>query len=226
MTPLPRELATVLDAEPVEQRAFDWSRLAWDNQLHDLPDVRAVLGELPRAVNRAAAREAVLRELERDQVIGAFVVAMVWGYGNTGYGPSRVRWMLTGSKGAASYRAAVLRDEVTAKLRGAVDVVREDGAASAYAYMYGKGRVAYLGGAFFTKWLYFASAVDGVDAANAAPILDQRVVAWLTSAAGTHLRPDRTASYRTYLDLLDAWGGPFGRTRVQVEQAIFELTRA
>lgn len=92
--------------------------------------------------------------------------------------------------------------------------------------MYGDGRLKYLGGAFFTKWLYFVSAVDGVDAANAAPILDKRVTDWLRETAGIGIHPNRTKSYVRYLDLLEDWGGQFDRTRVQVEQAIFELTRS
>lgn len=175
MTQPPPELDAVLAAVPVEQRCFGWRRPAWENQLHDLPDARELLGRLPERVGRASTRDVVLRELDEGRVIPPFVAVMIWGHGTTGYGPSRVRWVLTGQKGVRSYHADVRREELTEKLGGAVEVVRGKGAAEAYAYMYGDGRLPYLGGAFFTKWLYFASAVDGVDAEDAAPILDQRI---------------------------------------------------
>ena len=41
------------------------------------------------------------------------------------------------------------------------------------------GRIKYLAGVFFTKWLCFASALAGADDPNAAPILDQQVHDWL-----------------------------------------------
>lgn len=226
MTPPPAGLAAVLRAGPAVQRPFTWSRLAWRNQMRDVSDVRDLLSALPAEVDRGTTRQAVLRELDQQRVIPAFVAAMVWGYGTTAYGPGRVRWVLTGHKGVQSYRAPVKRDEVTKKLRDAVDIVRNDGAAKAYAYMYSDGRLKHLGGAFFTKWLYFISAVDGVDAANAAPILDTRVTDWLREIAVIGIHPNRTKSYVRYLEVLDDWGDQYDRTRVQVEQAIFELTRS
>lgn len=140
------------------------------------------------------------------------------------YGRARVRSVLTGQRGRIAAEVPVL-PEVAEQLRSAVGVVRQQGAAKAYRFMYGPGRIRYLGGAFFTKWLYFASAVNGADSRDAAPILDKQVVDWLNENAEQQLRPDRTASYQAYLDLLGVWGSDHHRTRVQVEQAIFELSR-
>ncbi|TDC52919.1 hypothetical protein E1212_07180 [Jiangella ureilytica] len=226
MTPRPpAELAAVLAAEPTRQQTFFWSRSAWNNRMHDLPDVLQLLQDLPAEVDREVTREFVLRALQRDRVIPAFVAAMVWGHGTTGYGPTRVRSALTGQWGVASYQAPVRDAEVSSKLRGAVDVVRNEGAAEAYGYMYGAGRVKYLGGAFFTKWLYFVSAVDGVHGRDAAPILDTQVATWLRANGVMNLNPAKTKSYRDYLALLEVWGDRFGRTRVEIEQAIFGLAR-
>ncbi|HEX7351641.1 hypothetical protein [Brachybacterium sp.] len=85
----------------------------------------------------------------------------------------------------------------------------------------------HLGGAFFTKWLAFASMTGAVDGSEVAPILDKRVITWLRehTTPSEGLSTSRTPSYERYLELLDAWGGPFARTRTQVELAIFELTR-
>jgi len=107
--------------------------------------------------------------------------------------------------------------------------VRDDGAAEAFRLMNNEGKAKYLGGAFFTKWLSFASMVDSVGGPRVAPILDKRVRDWIASSTPMvqpfKLSTTSTADYRRYLELLDAWGGPYGRTRVQVEQSIFNLTR-
>ncbi|WP_218221868.1 hypothetical protein [Nesterenkonia sp. Act20] len=70
------------------------------------------------------------------------------------------------------------------------------------------------------------SAVDGPEVA---PILDKRVRDWIANhtADDDHVSLSTTSShdYLRYLELLDAWGSPLGRTRAQVELAIFELTR-
>ncbi|WP_284991009.1 hypothetical protein [Arthrobacter sp. efr-133-TYG-120] len=82
--------------------------------------------------------------------------------------------------------------------------------------------IKHLGRSYFTKWLYFASALEGPDDAAAAPILDDKITGWLDNE--TDLSLDKsTASYGRYLELLACWGEPYGRTRVQVEKAIFKL---
>ena len=87
--------------------------------------------------------------------------------------------------------------------------------------MNNEGHVKYLGPAFFTKWLYFASANNGPDDRNAAPILDRQVCIWMERYAGIRLNLYRTNHYARYVDLLTQWGDQYGRTPVQVEKAIF-----
>lgn len=221
---VPSSLATVLQAPAVRQQAFGWRRDAWAAPMHDLPDVLAMLTTLAGRVDRHTTRDLVLTELDADRVLSAFVAAMVWGHGTRGYGPTRVRQVLTGVNGRASLSAPV-RADVPSKLSDAVDIVRGEGPLGAYRFMYGAGRIKDLGDAFFTKWLYFTSALTGPDASEAAPILDKRVAVWLRDVANVKLRLGRSDSYRRYLELLDNWGSQYNRTRVQVEQAIFELTR-
>jgi hypothetical protein len=57
----------------------------------------------------------VHEELSAGRVLPAFVAAMIWGYGSTGYVPVRVRWVLTGVRGRAS-AAATIRPDVSEKL--------------------------------------------------------------------------------------------------------------
>jgi hypothetical protein len=80
-----------------------------------------------------------------------------------------------------------------------------------------------LGPAFFTKWLYFASATSGPDGDDAAPILDKRIKQWLCAPADLILDINKTDDYQRYVELLREWGSSHGWTAVQVEKAIFGL---
>lgn len=108
-------------------------------------------------------------------------------------------------------------------LAASVDTVRTKGPLEAFRVMRNEGKIKHLGSAYFTKWLYFTSALDGPDDSQATPILDQQVAVWLKTHAEIHLDINRTESYARYLDLLATWGETYGRSRVQVEKAIFGL---
>jgi hypothetical protein len=217
----PPELAAVLSEPPRPQCAFPWKPAGWLTEMHDLPEVQHMLGGLPDKVDRTQIRETVLAELAAGRVLSAFVSAMVWGHGDTGYGATRVRWVLTGVKAHA--HDAPVRKDVAGLLGTAADVVRTDGPVEGFRYMSNAGRIKHLASAFFTKWLYFSSAVSDPDDPNAAPILDKRVHDWLENRAGMTLEISRTTEYQRYLDVITGWGDRFSRTPVQVEKAIFGL---
>jgi hypothetical protein len=101
--------------------------------------------------------------------------------------------------------------------------VRADGALKAFRLMNNEGRILHLRSSYFTKWLYFTSAVEGPDDPNAAPIFDDRIVGWLEDPAGVPLEKNSTVSYGEYLDLLASWGESYGRTSAQVETEILRL---
>lgn len=61
--------------------------------------------------------------------------------------------------------------------------MRAEGALEAFRLMSNGGRILHLRAFYFTRWLYFASAVDGPDDPNAAPIFDDRIVGWLEDPA-------------------------------------------
>lgn len=218
---VPPLLAEVLAQPPVPQRSFPWNRSAWVSGMHDLPDVRQVLASLPDRVDRNQIREVVTAQLEAGRVLPAFVSAMVWGYGDRGYGPTRVRWVLTGVK--TGTHDAPIRDDIADRLGAAADMVRTHGPVEGFRYLNNEGHIKYLAGAFFTKWLYFASAIISADDANAAPILDKQVQDWLRNHAEMSISVRRTPDYQCYLDTLTGWGGAHARTPVQVEKAIFGL---
>ncbi len=94
------------------------------------------------------------------QVLQAFIAAMIWGYGTTGYGPYRTQRILSSS-----------RDERVKILRDVWDHARS-GYSDAYKCL--KSKIHGLGPAFGTKFIYFASDPD-----KRLPILDLRVSEWL-----------------------------------------------
>jgi hypothetical protein len=218
---MPQELSAHL-AEGVEQRGFNWRRESWKAALHDdLPSVE-LLHRLGERVDRETTRAVVLGELANGRVVPAFVAAMVWGYGDRGYGPERVRWVLTGVRGKASAAAAISAD-VREKLTTGAEVARQRGPVEGFRWMNNTGKIAYLGGPFFTKWLYFTTAAKGIDDPNAAPILDAQVGKWLRSQGLASLRVGNTADYEQYLKLLKGWGQQSGCAPAQIEAGIFHL---
>ncbi|GLE55938.1 hypothetical protein BKG69_06480 [Mycobacteroides chelonae] len=219
---MPIELAEVLSSEHKSQRAFRWNRGPWRAQMHDLPEVLNHLDTLPDRVDRKDVRDAVFSELSAGRVLAAFISVMIWGYADQGNGPLRTRWALTGVNNREAVNAPV-RPEVSVLLQHAADTVQREGPIAAFRYMNNEGHVKFLGPAFFTKWLYFASLVEDVNDPNAAPILDGQVCTWLSDHADISLNLYRTNDYERYAELLQSWGQGFGRDAAQVEQAIYAL---
>lgn len=227
MPKLPEVLATRLSRELAAQGSFSWNRDKWMPVVHDAPDAEEVLQSLSDRLDRQTVRDVVQMNLSLDRVLRALVPVLIWG-GPGGYGPFRARAILTGLRTSAN-AAATLDDTVRGRLLAGARCVRESGAADAFRFMNNEGKIKYLGGAFFSKWLAFSSMVGSVDGPEVAPILDKRVRDWIgdhTADDGqVELSTTSSHDYRHYLGLLDAWGAPYGRTRAQVELAIFELTR-
>ena len=220
---VPPRLGEILAKAHEPQRGFSWNAASWKAALGDCPAVLTQLDALPQSVNRDEVCKVVTTNLARRSVLPAFVTAMVWGYGTAGYGPARVRWVLTGIRGRGTYGAPI-RPDVAERLEAAVQVVRDLGAVEGFRHMNNAGHIKYLGGAFFTKWLYFTSAASGrPDDATAAPILDKQIKDWLAANARLDLNINRTPDYERYVELLTQWGAEFDRTAVQVEKAIFHL---
>lgn len=190
--------------------------------MNDVGGAGQLLDGLELKVDRAGTAEAVTRRIANGDYPAAFVAAMVWGHGSTGYGPYRTAWALTGSR---TPRGRPVDAVVVERLQESARLVTTEGPVAAYRYLRNAGRIPGLGPAFFTKWMYFASADGQPYGPQAAPILDQLVSGWL----GRHdvsLRYGSTADYGRYVDLLSAWGEISGRTPVEVEEAIFENARA
>lgn len=168
-------------------------------------------------------------QLALDRGIAALVPVMIWG-GPGGYGPFRTRAILTANRTRGNWKLPI-NPRVDSRLLEGARVAREEGPVEAFRLMNNSGHIKYLGGAFFTKWISFASARLSVHAEEVAPILDKRVRDWIDQhtrdTARVNLSTTSTDDYARYLALLDAWrnGDNWSRTRVQVELAIFDLTR-
>lgn len=219
---MPSELAEILAMAPSPQGSFPWHRRPWLEQMHDVPSVLAILESLPDRVDRHSTREVVLSELEAGRILPAFVSAMIWGYGTTGFGPVRTRWVLTGVGDRSALQAPVL-SSVAERLNTGALAVRQRGPVDAFRVLNNRGSVKHLRSAYFTKWLYFTSALRGPDDPAAAPIIDSKVTAWIRKQTGVSLDVHSTASYSDYLELLAGWAEQYQRSPIQVEKAIFGL---
>lgn len=220
---VPLSLEPFLSAEPIKQASFPWGRKAWQQQMHDLPEVLETLDRLPDRVDRENIGRVVLSELGAGRVLCAFIPAMVWGWGTTSrLGALRARWVLTGVGEKRAVGQPVL-PSVGERLQAGAFSVRSDGPIEAFRLMNNGGHIKYLGPSYFTKWIYFSSALAGPDDPAAAPILDDTIADWLKVETPLKLDKTKTASYAEYVALLDCWGRKYGLTRVQVETAIFRL---
>ncbi|WP_369699729.1 hypothetical protein [Nesterenkonia sp. Act20] len=150
---IPDVLATRLSEDLPAQAAFPWNRAKWEAEIHDVSDAGSVLRTLPDRLDRETVRGAVQANLSRDRVLGAFVPVLIWG-GPGGYGPFRARRILTGvaTRGNTS---AVVDDSIRDRLLSGAERARQAGAAEGFRFMNNEGKINYLGGAFFTKWLAF-----------------------------------------------------------------------
>ena len=221
MQPVPDVLERLLSRERSAQRAFAYPAERWREWTGHLDGNRAMLDALPTAVDRTTTANLV-EDLLPDDVTAAFTVAMIWGHGGSGYGPYRTAKILTG--GALSPKAAPVAPATRERLAKSAEIARDRGAVAGYRVLNNQpGKVAGLGPAFFTKWLYFTTARGDLRTATAAPVLDALVISWLASNAGLLLRAGCTDDYARYVETLMTWGAPHGLSASEVEERIFGL---
>ncbi|MFP5021922.1 8-oxoguanine DNA glycosylase OGG fold protein [Pseudonocardia phyllosphaerae] len=197
------------DARP-EQEPSSWTPRTWRRWLGD----RAVFDRLPERVSRnAVTRQFEVAAESADDlalVTDAFIAAMVWGYGPVGLGPYRTRRVLD------------LNPHAPGVLAKALDDAHKGDRKAAFEAMAGN-KLKYLGPAFGTKFLYFASLTAGRDDA-VCPVLDSIVAGWFRTH--TTFAPKIAAwswpVYRRYLEILDAWSSELGIRSDQVELLIFD----
>ena len=161
---------------------------------------------LTRPVVRGACRRTADSPTEAKQ---GFLVVMAWGYGRVGYGPFRVRRLLDAASGAG------------ATLQAAASALREAGPVAAYAQLgdRGVGKLAGLGPAFGTKFLYFCSHSGD----RPALILDRLMAGWLRDNAGLAVNEVRwsASAYDRYLTSMYGWANRLAVAAEELEMCIF-----
>jgi hypothetical protein len=189
------------------QDGIAWPRQRWIDQFTQFAPALTMLPDrLNRSVIRGACRRAVASAAEAEQ---AFLAVMAWGYGRVGYGPYRVRRLLDGTPDAGT------------QLQAAARALAGQGPVAAYARLgdHGVARLAGLGPAFGTKFLYFCSPPGSPPAL----ILDRLVAQWLRGHTGLLLNAVRwsTATYARYLGSMHEWADELAVAADELEACVF-----
>ena len=189
------------------QPGIPWPRDRWKK---DFPEHGELLDSLPDLLDREGVRRVAKdAHLDPNHAVAAFVVVMLWGFGNVGYGPFRTRRILDDTPDSAG------------RLHAVAVALHDEGAEAAYRLFERDAKLKWLGPAFGTKFLYFAQP-RGTDPQSL--IHDALVSAWLAREAGINL-PSLlwdTASYTTYLGLIRHWADEIGCDPEDIEYAIFQ----
>ncbi|MGV2821804.1 hypothetical protein ABZX73_13085 [Brevibacterium casei] len=217
---VPTDLFPLLESPFDAQMAFSYPRESWSRWLGHLGQLGPFIDDLPAALDRPTVTELVAMHAQKDPV-SAFVPAMIWGHGNSGYGPYRVARVLTQS---STPLESQVDQSVLRKLADGYRVAAAEGPIAGYYRMNNEAYIKHLGPAFFTKWLHFSTAATATDPAGVAPILDRLVLDWLHDHDIT-IRAGRTPGYENYVSLLSSWGKPHNLGPAQVEERIFRLIR-
>ena len=257
MTTIPDSLATTytrwaaLDRRP--QGTFPWRPGSWANRFSrdDAPQLEGInLGaaikdiadasrkafggdrdRIDRTVVEGFHSPTMLRVTDGSPnpqaVVTAFIAAMIWGYGTSGYGPYRTVRVLSTDLHAVKHLVEIARiaqDPAQGGLAAFAEIAAQRAAGDPY--------LKYLGPAFGTKFLYFLTAAS--DEVETTPVLDAVVRRWFRDEAHETLYtawwdPD---SYAKYLGLLDEWRerlpaatGSKALKREDVELLIFASAR-
>jgi hypothetical protein len=163
--PMNRELSQLVQEwkahGSIPQEGFDWSKVR-ENWLKTFPLHGEIIATLPTVLNRDQLR-TVFASTEYS-VIEKFLVVMIWGFGDRGYGPFRVTQMLK-----QSHTSMVLNETL--------ELSRLGQPKDAYEFL-SLNRIRTLGPAYSTKFLSFCTPRE-----IGAPIYDSFVSRWIKSFA-------------------------------------------
>lgn len=146
-----------------------------------VPEWATVSAELatPGAISRGDVVRITAQCARSGDWLPGLVASYAWGSGSTGYGASRLAKIVTTTP----------VEQLRRRLGLAVSVMHDSGAVEAYRLLRGQpvsqgkagalepSRIAGLGPAFFTKFLYFAGRNVKVPTATPEPLILDRVVA-------------------------------------------------
>jgi hypothetical protein len=146
-----------------------------------------------------------------DSVEDIFIGSMIFGYGPSGLGPTRVG------------RVIEKNPDLIERLHRQY-VAASAGASKSWKSHTGLDRVAFLGPAFATKFAYFAARKQGIE--GAIPLIADINTSWaMWWLAGIPRSVEGHDNYMKYVNLAHTWGKDlkcaFGAD--EIERAIFEL---
>ena len=189
-----------------QQGGFDWTR-ARKNWEKAFPDHKPFIASLPNELNRGHLRS--ICESSENTIIEKFLVVMIWGYGDRGYGPYRVTQMLS-TEHAEKVLFEVHSLCSTGKPKDAYEFLR-------------KNRLRILGPAYGTKFITFCTPRE-----TGAPIYDSYVGMWIEKFAPQDFTQVPTASitwnqrtYSRYSRWIKEHSDHFGCYPDEVELVLF-----
>jgi len=171
----------------VNQEAFDWSK-SRRNWIKNIEDECEYIENLPAKFGREYLR---LISLD-DQItpVQKFLTAMIWGYGDLGYGAYRVNKMFH----SPNFKSIIESSYEIAKLGEPLKT---------YEFL-AKNRISQLGPSFGTKWICFSS-----NSGNPSPIYDSFISMWIGQFAKQYFAKTpisaenwNTETYRKYYEFM------------------------
>ncbi len=196
-----------LDSGRPAQEAFDWTK-SRSNWCRDLPLESVFIESLPGALSRKDVRK--ISESKKTLITEKFAAAMIWGYGDLGYGSFRVKKMFS-------------TPGFQEKINESYNLAESGQVLEAYEYL-SKNRIQQLGPAFGTKWLSFVSPKI-----QPAPIYDSFIAMWVEKYAKKEFAKVSTSSevwskktYSTYFDWMLSNSMEFGVKPDDLELVIFQ----
>lgn len=200
-------VAEWIDSGRPAQEAFVWTK-SRSNWSRDLPAERVFIEALPGALSRKDVRK--ISERKNTTTTEKFAAAMIWGYGDLGYGSFRVKKMFS-------------TPGFQEKLNRSYDLASCGQVLEAYEYL-SKNRIQQLGPAFGTKWLSFVSPKT-----QPAPIYDSFIAIWVDKYAKREFSKISTSSevwskktYSTYFEWMVLNSAEFGVKPDDLELIIFQ----
>ena len=163
-----------------------WNLDRWENLVDEN-------WQLPKVITRQFICDGFSNLKDENHANSLFVATMIWGYGNVGYGPTRVNSMMAGARKRPGELGSFISD---------LQVSAAQSETSAYQFLAKyENRLAQLGPSFASKLAYF------VTPNHKSPILDSVVASWIAHYEGKKLfHPNKwsTEQYLAYQKYYDA----------------------
>jgi hypothetical protein len=189
-----------------EQEGFDWTA-SRDNWLKAFPAEAKFIQGLRAEVDRQTVRDVC--KSQKYGIREKFLAAMIWGYGNRGYGPYRVTQMLNQSNS----------EEI---LINVYELCKSGEPKEAYQFLK-SNRIRILGPSYGSKFINFCTPRE-----IGAPIYDSLISTWIDSYAkeefaGLSTRSEswNSKTYNRYWDWVKIHSDSLNCFADQIELVLF-----